>query len=326
MFWFKETAEKYIKKGNKAFDKFEFINAINEYTNAINLEKDYAYAYYLRSKVHSATKNFDKTLNDINQILNILNSQFDNLFREAEKRTFSDYNSKEYFKAVAKITKDKETFLKYIKDCKYDKKLADICIKDDCFMTKYFDILFDKINILFQKREYDLISDELAVLSEIKPEDKKFASLKDEIIKSTQRNKELIEQMNNSISGEPEKASLYVKRARYYINDKQYDAATNDIETAINIGINPEDKNEAAAIIDTLTDFNKRRGNFEKAMELINKAITLAPENAHYYLMRGGLYFDTNKTGEAKADFEKVMAMSPSASDKYDCEKYLEKV
>jgi len=63
------SAEDYLKQGNEFFKKGEFEKAIVHYTEAIRFNRDYASAYYNRSKAYEKKGDYEKAREDYDQAI-----------------------------------------------------------------------------------------------------------------------------------------------------------------------------------------------------------------------------------------------------------------
>jgi tetratricopeptide (TPR) repeat protein len=86
--------------------------------------------------------------------------------------------------------------------------------------------------------------------------------------------KDLIE-LNSLLLAEPNNSELYVKRAKYYFENKNFDAALTDM----------------------------------------NKAINIDSTKTEYYITLSDIYFITNQSGKTKSTLEKAIKIDPKNTD-----------
>ena len=78
---------------------------------------------------------------------------------------------------------------------------------------------------------------------------------------------------------------------------------------------NPNDE----MLYDLKTDILSKIKDYENALKTINNAIKIAPSTGHYYLMRGGIYIQSNNYKCAKQDIEKALSLNVNEDDKNAC-------
>lgn len=64
-----EAAEFYIWRGNARYEQKDYDNAIDDYSKAIDINKDYTLAYYNRAFAFIGNKDYDKALNDYDVVV-----------------------------------------------------------------------------------------------------------------------------------------------------------------------------------------------------------------------------------------------------------------
>lgn len=70
--------------------------------------------------------------------------------------------------------------------------------------------------------------------------------------------------------------------------------------------------NEDPMYMGQVVNYYLQKQDYDKAFEIINKAISGEPSNAQYYVIRGVLYENTKKMPEAKADYIKAKNLDPN--------------
>jgi len=102
-------------------------------------------------------------------------------------------------------------------------------------------------------------------------------------------------------AGKEEEAKQYVARLPA--------GAKMDPNTVLNMGIKA---------------FNE--GNMDKAFEAFDRAVKENPERADAYYYRGLVYLNRNKNAEAKADFEKLLALDPNTKYASEAKEFLKAI
>ncbi|MDP4280981.1 MAG: tetratricopeptide repeat protein [Bacteroidota bacterium] len=82
-----------------------------------------------------------------------------------------------------------------------------------------------------------------------------------------------LEALNKKISADGKNAGLYNLRARFYINDRQFNKALKDINQALSL--NPKD----ASFYVTLSDLYLLTGEPQKCSDALKKALTISPKD-----------------------------------------------
>ncbi len=78
--------------------------------------------------------------------------------------------------------------------------------------------------------------------------------------------------------------------------------------------------NQDASLYDLKTDILARMGRPQDAIDTISKAIIMAPDCGHYYMMRSVLYNDINDLINAKSDIEAALNSDLSEEDRKNAE------
>ena len=111
-----------------------------------------------------------------------------------------------------------------------------------------------------------------------------------------------VEDLTRAIELDPDFILSYTERGFNRIRTGDYDGAISDYNWAIE----HDDLNKARAYCD-LGDVYRRTGDFDRALEKCNKAITLVPIFYYPYKIRGCIYYDQNEYGKAIEDFTKAI-------------------
>ena len=327
MLGMKESVDKYIEKGNICFNKNKYEEAERIYTKAIKLCANNPYLYYLRHKAYFELKDFEQALKDIDMAIYMLNVQYNALIEEVEDKSYKDkFEDKDYIFKALSITKNELVFFSYLSKCSNKQGIIQKLNRNDKFIIKYMELLCNKIEILKQLNKYDEALYYLDILLGSGYKLPFLFILKADILSLKNCNIEAIDTINKIIDNDAENSHLYCVRSRYNLLLEKYGEVEKDITNALSIGIDKDDIQVAVNLLDVLTDYNNKQKQYEKSLELVTKAVELASDKAHYYLMRGGVLFNLEKYKEAKADIEKAMESSLSKEDKTGCEIYMKEI
>ncbi len=65
------NASHYFKNGSAKYQLKNYVNAVKDFDQAIELENDYIDAYYVRALCYGNLKKYDKALNDFNKVIEL---------------------------------------------------------------------------------------------------------------------------------------------------------------------------------------------------------------------------------------------------------------
>ncbi len=68
--------------------------------------------------------------------------------------------------------------------------------------------------------------------------------------------------------------------------------------------------NNQAVIIALDAETNRRKGNLKDAMDLINRAIQLEPDNDMYYVTKSLIFFDSGEIKDALSEINKALKLN----------------
>ncbi len=100
----KKDIEYYFKKGKSALKKTRFSEAINYFSQAIELNSSYSQCYYYRGQAFLFTKSYYNAVKDFSQFIN----RNPNSARAYYSRGLANFYAKEYKQAISDMTKVKK--------------------------------------------------------------------------------------------------------------------------------------------------------------------------------------------------------------------------
>ena len=325
MFGFNKSIDYYINNGEKALKKENYSEAQQYFYNAIKANLNCFYAYYCLYRINMIENNLNNALINIEKVINILNLKYADVFKEIENKTYNNYIDKDFLNSVFKISTDEKTFKLYISKLNEKANIKELT-DYNCFIIKYFELLCNRLEILKRLHKYETVLEDLDILLELKPDNNELNKLKNQIISFKKENEEAEEIYSQKISELPNIAKFYCIRAKHRVFLNKYVEAEQDIKKALDLEMRSEDKAKAELVLDSLADYYISKKNKDKALELINIAISLDLENPHYYIMRCGIYYNIGKYKEAKEDINKAKSLKLTGTDKKDCDMYLKKL
>ncbi len=295
--------------------------AIELITKAVELSDDNPHYYIMRCGLYYNIGKYKEAKDDIEKSKSL-------------KPTGSDKKNCElYLKKLSELNSKKDSEKKTINEAeeysiKSEEEFADKIAQFPDNARLYFARAKYRLTL----KKYDEIEQDVnkAIDLKIPSEDKEQVALVLDFLadyNSKQNNPEkAIELVTKAIDLLPDNSHYYVMRCGLYYNNGRYEEAENDIKIALSKGVDKDEKRTLINIIDFLADYNSKQNNPEKAIELVTKAIEISPNNAHYYLMKGGIHFNLKQYKEAKKELDKAMTLSPSPEDKKSCDVYLKEI
>lgn len=156
---------------------------------------------------------------------------------------------------------------------------------------------FNRGRVYFMKGQYDRAIEDFTVVIDNNPEDDQTHYNR----KNAYTLKKYEGGHTKSKKTAPKVAQIYYNRGLIYLeNDKHYDKAIRDFETAIKL--NPGDAKPYCLL--GITHFKKRC--YDKAITHFSKAIATKPDYAEAYAGRGQSHMRLKEIEEAIPDFEKA--------------------
>jgi len=121
-------------------------------------------------------------------------------------------------------------------------------------------------------------------------------------------------------SSEPDYYALYNNRAVVYFKKGFIELGLRDLEKALSIA-QPDNKEKYRQQLEnTYYEYSTnlaRENDFQKACDIMTKAIILIPDKALYYDDRGKYYAMIDKTDSAISDYTKSININPNNSQSY---------
>ncbi|MDL1970953.1 MAG: YcaO-like family protein [Candidatus Desulfofervidaceae bacterium] len=112
----------------------------------------------------------------------------------------------------------------------------------------------------------------------------------------------------------PEHYAVHFYQGMAYLNQRQFNAATTAFERALNFQPHPED---AAIILSYLGYSWKEIGEYEKAVECLQRSLEYCSENKEVYNLLGRCYYYLSKYEDALEAFHRAITLDPSSAIDY---------
>jgi hypothetical protein len=114
-----------------------------------------------------------------------------------------------------------------------------------------------------------------------------------------------LQDFNRAIEVSPRMAEAYAGRGAVYIHKKQYDRAISEYSQSI--AIKP-----TASAYNNMALAHVRQGQFDRALQLLGKAIEVDPRYARAYANRGDIYLQQGNRNRAMAEYRQALSIDPS--------------
>ena len=319
--------------------------------------------YLQRAELHYSLKDFNKSLIDINNVIEIDSTNSDAYFKRsgyyrnvendylksiADLKKAIDLNpdySSAYFSLAytyyntGMVENSIGTYLRYIEKFGNDYNVFNnigLIYRDD---LKNYEKALEFFN-----KSIEMTNNYLPVMNRAR------------LYMKMERNDDAIKDFNKAIELDPNIALIYYYRAReYYESNEDYDKALIDYKKALELkpddttymfkvayaASNSSNKKEALEyylkILEIQPDesstlnnvaliYDGDFGNFEKALEFYGKAIKVDPEVSMYYRNRAQLLDKLQRNEEALDDYNKAVELEPIALNYWKRSEYYKKI
>ncbi|MBD2147786.1 serine protease [Sphaerospermopsis sp. FACHB-1194] len=308
----------YTNRGNLYVQQKKWELALADYNQAININPDFALAYYNRGNLYSDQKKWELALADYNQAIKINPDDADAynnrgvLYSDQKKweLALADYNQ------AIKINPDDAGAYNnrgalYSDQKKWELALADynqaIKINPDLALAYY-----NRGLLYSDQKKWELALADYTQAININP-DLAAAYNNRGLLYSDQKKWELaLADYNQAIKINPDYALAYYNRGLVYDNQKKWELALADYTQAIKI--NPD----YAQAYNNRGNLYHNQKKWELALADYNQAIKINPDYAEAYYNRGNLYYEQKKWELALADFNQAIKINPDYAKAYN--------
>ena len=296
-----------LDEAQKLMKAKKYEDAVKIYTEAIDIKPDSAEAYYNRSLAYRSS---DKSFQDINKAIE-LNTNYAKAYYQ---RGWIYYEQKNYDAAIKDFDKTIELepnnfrFYENRGMIYCDIKNYDAAIRD---LSKAIELnpradvsYWFRAHAYEELENYDKAVCDNVKAIEIDPDEELFYTGLSLVVDKAKSDKS-IDALTKLIKIKPNEAESYSYRGCVYYNQKKYDAAIKDFSRAVKLNPNlyKSYSNRGIAYYELK--------NYDAAIKDFSKAIELTP-NTYYYLVgsayywRGKCYEQLGNNAQAQVDFDKA--------------------
>ena len=273
-----------------ASDTFE--KAVNSLSRAIELDPEDAAAYELRSKAGLRLKRYANALADYRSVVELDSNNAVAHFRLA--RLYTDIGDPSLQNRDLAIQH-------YMRSLELDPS----------------NLLTRNHLAMLHRRRSDTES-ALAVWREglkLTTEDHEKHEIRSHISEILQKYRETVDNITKVLeSGREPRATniadLYLRRGHAYLNLAQLDEAHHDLTRAAELAL-------SESVLLQISGMYKGRSEYETALQFIERAEELNPNNSQVYSARGDILWHQGFSAAALAEFERSVSLSPNSSYLY---------
>lgn len=276
-FSFGQTAKDYSDRGAQAYKNKQYAEAIQLFTQAINLSPNSHSGWFNRAQSYFFSGNYDLAIADYSQTLRLNPNHLDALFQRGlayNKKGFNDAAIADYSRRLQLTPNDAQVW--YNRGIAYaDKNNLDAALTDYNqalqLNPNYAKAFLNRVSVYHRKKQYELA----------------------------------LTDVNAALKLDPNYAEAWANRGVCYSLMNQLDLAMADLNQSLKL-----DPNYAKAYLSRAIVYSKKKQN-DLAIADLNQAIKLDPKFVDAYTFRGSIYADTRRYDLAKADMEKVLQLAP---------------
>jgi tetratricopeptide (TPR) repeat protein len=257
--------------------------AIQSFTQAINLDTHYAYAYFNRANAYHELKQYDLALADYDKAI-ALDPTDDYAYYN---RGVAYENVKRYDLAMAD----------------YDKAI--ILNPNNLYAYNSRGIVYART------KQYNLALADYDKAIAIDPNNAYAYNNRGNAYFELNQYQQAVADYDKSIAIDPNNASAYNNRGEAERALGQYDLAIADYDKAITLGSN------TAHVFNSRGMAYAKLKQYQEAIDNYDKAIELEPDNVFAYYNRSAANYNFKKYEAAITDYDKIIVLDPSRIDVY---------
>jgi len=299
-----QTSDEFFAVGNNFFKAHQYKNALNAYNNSIKMRPDNAAAYLMRGAAYQNNGENDEAIADYSKAIELNQGEYlayyrrADIYKQLQKADLAQADQDEFNKRFAAVAKplDAREF--------YDRA---IYFEDRAFFDDAIELYTQSI-----KLDPQLNKDSASLSAYEKRGD--LYLLQD-------KHKESLEDFSLAADVQPNRLELYNKRGdilnEYFSNiNDVYDGGFRYYSTVITRAADLKEKPEVLShAYQNRGAIYKDKGEYEKAIADLNKAIELAPKKPTPYYFRGDAYLELNDWKNAEADLTRTLEFVPQSAD-----------
>ncbi len=314
----REMAEEYYLKGEDFRLEEQWELAIEEFTQAISIDPEYAEAFLNRGLAYYSDHDEESAIADFEQAIDLgLDPQTPEIFTN-RGRAFSimeDYDSAiaDFDEAIKIDPEFVEAYVRrgfvyaYDRD-DFETGLADF--EQAIALDPEYSLAYSRrADVYVRQGEYELAIEDLNRAIELDKQDPYTYADLGEALYYMGELEQAITNLDQAIELDPENYWAYYYRGIVNAGQGNYEQAIADFERAIEL--EPQDGwayYERGYVYYFM-------GDLDKALDDLNQAIELEPQLNWAYYYRGGVYYDLGDYEGAIADLDEAIELNPQAAD-----------
>jgi len=295
----------------------EYEQAIKDFNKVIELNPNYAEAYYGRGYAYAELNEYERAIEDYSNAIK-LNPKFAEAYnnRGLAYVKLNEYERaiKDYDKAIALNPAFAEAYYNrgnaYVKLNEYERAIKDYD-KAIALNPAFAEAYYNRGNAYAELNEYERAIEDFSNTIKLDPNDAKAYYNRGNAYAKLNEHERAIEDYDRTIELNPNYAKAYNNRGIAYAKLNKHERAIEDFSKAI--ALNPDDAEAYSNRGIAYAKLNK----YERAIEDFSKAIALNPDDAEAYYNRGIAYAKLNKHERAIEDYGKAIALNPNYAEAY---------
>ncbi len=307
----KPTENKYLFRGNCYMELEEFDFALSDFNSAIEIDSEFARAYYRRGLLYKRLEQLEKAENDFKKAIELC-PKYDDAMIELGlvKIQLGKKDVMKYFNKAIKAYSCSDNYYWKVRarqkilarENALTKLSAGVFVQDNC----------DKNKIFNEKQAKDDIKD-LDKAIALNPDDITLYEMRVERYRYLKDYQNAIEDYDTIIKTNPEEYFNYTMRA--FCNERvgQYDKALEDCKKSVELNDGCAD----IIIFGTRGLANYKLGNIEKALTDFNQTLELENDTETYYY-RGLTNYRLKNFKQSYKDFKKALELKPGIESDYN--------
>ena len=307
----KPTESKYTFRANCYMELGEFDFALSDYNSAIEIEPEYATAYYRRGILYKRTEQLKKSEEDFIKALELNEEDYDAMIELGFIRIQTGKKDAiKYFNRAIKVKPSADNYYWRVK------ARQKILIREDS-IKKLSAGKFVKCNysedVIFNKKQASEDVKDLNKAIKLDSDNKTLYQMRADRLITLQNYSKALEDYNFLIKKSPDNHSNYKMRA--FCNERTglYQEALNDCKKSVELNDGCAD----VIIFGTRGLANFKLGNLEKALTDFNQTLVIE-EDVETYYFRGLTNYRLKHYKKAFEDFKRTLELDPDIESKYN--------
>ncbi|MHA7130365.1 tetratricopeptide repeat protein [Algoriphagus namhaensis] len=300
-------AKAYLLRGQSYEQEGDFLKANTDYSICINLEPEFAEAYFNRGRSRYLLKQYENALEDFFRYLELPKGETSQIIYRK-----SPGNSGYSEITTAQTENPAQAY--------YHLGLCSIELEEFEGAVLYFDMAIES-----QPSDPNFYAEKGRALGRIGENDLAIAAFEKALALSPDHpvatqgiyqvknggSLELLEDLNETIAEDFANSQTYKQRGFYKMNHEDLPGALRDFEKALSL----DDSDPESYYYKAKAHYALEQ--YEQAEDALSKALSIDPQNEEYYLSRGQTRYKRNQLKAALADFVMVVNLDPGYASGY---------